>query len=324
MTTLAPAKLESQYNTLRRGAGLLESKRRVHLVNGPEAVEFLQGQVTNDVETLEPGLGCYALLLSTKGKILADLRIFMRDREELLLDTEPETTEVVVSNLTKYKIGRQVNVEDADRRVVSLIGPRSHDAFGKPLPKAEHAFTETELSGAKVLAVRTHLGVDVVYDRGDFANVQAALAERAERVSEESAEILRIEAGRPRYGHDMSEDNLPAEVGLEDRAVSFTKGCYVGQEPVARMHHRGHPNWHLRGLELSELAIPADRVIDQDKDVGTVTSACVSPALGPIALAILRREVEPGREVKVGLAAAAARVVELPFARAGNGTVGEP
>jgi folate-binding protein YgfZ len=132
-------------------------------------------------------------------------------------------------------------------------------------------------------------------------------------VEEQAAEIVRIESGRPRHGTDMTADNLPGEIGIEERAVSFTKGCYVGQEPVARMHYRGHPNRRLRGLRLSQQAAPGESLFKEEKEVGRVTSACVSPALGPIALAILRREVEPGGEVRVGDTGAVARVVELPF-----------
>ena len=111
----------------------------------------------------------------------------------------------------------------------------------------------------------------------------------------------------------MSADNLPGEVGLEQRAISFTKGCYVGQEPVARMHHRGHPNRHLRGLRLSVPAPPGATLEAGGKQVGAITSACVSPALGPIALALVRREVEPGAVIEVSSSNAAATVLELPF-----------
>ena len=113
----------------------------------------------------------------------------------------------------------------------------------------------------------------------------------------------------------MTEENLPGEAGIVDRAVSFTKGCYVGQEPVARMYHRGHPNRHLRGLLLAAPAEPGTSLWSADSEVGRVTSAGVSPALGPIALAMVRREVAPGDEVVVGAGGTPATVVELPFER---------
>jgi tRNA-modifying protein YgfZ len=119
----------------------------------------------------------------------------------------------------------------------------------------------------------------------------------------------------PRYGNDMTADNLPGELGLETRAVSFTKGCYVGQEPVARMHYKGHPNRHLRGIELPEPAAAGAPLYLGDKEVGAITSSCVSPLRGPIALALVRREVEPGAELDVGDGRLRSRVVELPFER---------
>jgi tRNA-modifying protein YgfZ len=152
--------------------------------------------------------------------------------------------------------------------------------------------------------------------RSESQRLLSALTARgAVPVSFAAAEIVRIESGRPRHGVDMTADNLPGEVGLDQRAVSFTKGCYVGQEPVARMHYRGHPNRLLRGLLLSEPARPQDQVMTGDREVGKVTSACISPVLGPIALAILRREVESSDEVLVGEPGAAANVIELPFPR---------
>jgi folate-binding protein YgfZ len=135
----------------------------------------------------------------------------------------------------------------------------------------------------------------------------------AHEVSPEAAEIVRIESGRPRHGVDMSEDNLPAEAGIVDRAVSFTKGCYVGQEPVARMHYKGHPNRHLRGLRLRQQAAPGTPLVHEGKEVGRVTSAALSPALGPIALALVRREVEPGDSVRAGMDGPDAVVEALPF-----------
>jgi folate-binding protein YgfZ len=135
-----------------------------------------------------------------------------------------------------------------------------------------------------------------------------------EEVSEESAECLRIESGRPRLGLDMDGDTIPQEAGINERAVSFTKGCYVGQETVARLHYKGKPNRHLRGVRLSEPVSPGDAILLDEKQVGTIGSACVSPRLGPIALALVRREASPGATVTVGgMGAAGGDLVELPF-----------
>jgi tRNA-modifying protein YgfZ len=151
--------------------------------------------------------------------------------------------------------------------------------------------------------VATLLGIDVICEPGTTLDV--------EPVSEEAAECVRIEAGRPRLGYDMDADTIPQEAGINDRAVSFTKGCYVGQETVARLHYRGKPNRHLRGLRLSEPAERGSEILLGERVVGRVGSTCVSPRLGPIALALVRREAEPGTTVEVE--GAAAKVVDVPF-----------
>ncbi len=125
--------------------------------------------------------------------------------------------------------------------------------------------------------------------------------------------MLRIEAGTPRFGAEMSAETMPAEAGIVERAVSFSKGCYIGQEPVARLHYKGRPNRHLRGLELSAPAAPGASLRLGEKEVGRIGSAALSPARGPIALAIVRREAEPGSELAVGEDGVTARVVDLPF-----------
>jgi tRNA-modifying protein YgfZ len=317
MAVQTPPELESHHRVLREGAGLLDRSARGKLdVAGPDALEYLQGQVTNDVEGLAPGEGCYAALLNPKGKILADMRVLVRARDELWLDTEAGALEALLSKLDMYRIGRRVELADRseERAILSLIGPGARAAAGVELPEREHAFIDAEVEGLPVVVAATDLGVDLVVDRNHLEAIRSALATRGVvPVSEAAAEIVRIESGRPRYGIDMTADNLPGEIGIEQRAVSFTKGCYVGQEPVARMHYRGHPNRRLRGLMLSEQAAPDERLFKEQKEIGRLTSACVSRALGPIALALLRREVEPGQEVRVGDAGVPARVVELPF-----------
>jgi folate-binding protein YgfZ len=160
--------------------------------------------------------------------------------------------------------------------------------------------------------VTTDLGIDVICDASRLNAVRGALG--VEEVAETAAECLRIEAGRPRLGLDMGGDTIPQEAGLNARAVSFTKGCYVGQETVARLHYKGKPNRHLRGMRLSEPASKGDPILASGKQVGAVGSACVSPVHGPIALAIVRREAGVGETVLVGEAEAPAEVVELPFA----------
>jgi tRNA-modifying protein YgfZ len=168
------------------------------------------------------------------------------------------------------------------------------------------------VEGAHGLYVATDLGVDVICDAARASEVRAALG--VEEVAEDAAECVRIESGRPRLGIDMDGDTIPEEAALNERAVSFTKGCYVGQETVARLHYKGKPNRRLRGLRLSEPASRGDAIVLDEKRVGTVGSACVSPSHGPIALAIVRREASPGDTVGVGEGRDRAEVVELPFA----------
>ena len=162
--------------------------------------------------------------------------------------------------------------------------------------------------------VGTEEGVDLVVAVDRAGRLWGRLiAAGAVEVDVAAAEILRIEAGRPRFGAEMSRETMPAEAGIVEAAVSFTKGCYIGQEPVARLHHRGRPNRHLRGLRLSAPVAGRRRPALGEKQVGRVGSACVSPALGPIALAVVRREAEPGAELVAGEDGVTARVVDLPF-----------
>jgi tRNA-modifying protein YgfZ len=305
------------YRILREEAGFVERGDRSCLdVTGPDAVEFLQGQVTNDVEALELGRGCYALLLNPKGRILADMRILMRSSEELWLDGDAYAMETVAANLQTYRIGRQVQISAApDRNVISVIGPKARALAALDPPPEEHAFTQGDAGGAQITAVTTDTGIDLLFDAAQSSSIEQILT-GIQPVSGDAAEVVRIERGRPRFGVDMSDENLPGELGLEERAVSFTKGCYVGQEPVARMHHRGHPNRHLRGLRLAQPGSSGDPVTSRNEDgadaeVGKVGSTAVSPRLGPIALALIRREVEVGAEVFVG--GGPAKVVRLPF-----------
>ena len=135
----------------------------------------------------------------------------------------------------------------------------------------------------------------------------------AVEVSPEAVEIVRVEAGVPRFGAEMDTATMPAEAGIVEDAVSFTKGCYIGQETVARLHYKGRPNRHLRGLKLSGAATPGAALRLGEKEVGTLGGAVVSPALGPIGLAIVRREAEPGAELTVGEDGVTAEVVALPF-----------
>jgi tRNA-modifying protein YgfZ len=298
------------YELATREVALIDrSERAKMLLAGAGAPEFLQGQVTNDVEALVPGEGCYAAFLNPKGKLRADVRVLALD-EGLWLDAEGYAKQVVDWVIDSFSVGLEVRREDLteSRAILSLVGPAAREWLDVAPPEREHA----HVAGEHGLYVATDLGVDVICEDAD--SLRAALG--VEEVPLEVAEVLRVESGRPRMGLDMDNATIPQEAGLNERAVSFSKGCYVGQETVARLHYRGKPNRHLRGLVLTEPAERGDQlVLAGGKQVGTVGSACVSPALGPIALALVRREAAPGDEVLVGVAGTPARVVELPFDR---------
>ncbi len=312
----ATVELDAQYRQLREECGLLDRSGRGKLaVSGPDAAEYLQGQLTNDVEALEPGEGCYAALLDRKGHMQADMRVLRPAAEELWLDTEPEGLEAARKHLQMYKIGREVEVADvtAEREILSLIGPRAVEVAGTAaLP--EHSCERATVAGVDCLAAGTAGGIDLIAATGDAGRLrEALLAAGAVEVGAEAAEILRIEAGIPRFGAEMGAETLPAEAGIVDAAVSFTKGCYIGQETVARLHYKGRPNRNLRGLRLSGAAAAGASLRLDGREVGAVGAACVSPALGPIALAIVRREAQTGDELAVGEDGVTARVVDLPF-----------
>jgi tRNA-modifying protein YgfZ len=301
----------SEYELLTESVGLVDrSARGKLLLEGSEAVDFLQGQVTNDIEALESGKGCYAALLDHKGKLRSDMRV-LRGDGWVWMDTEPLGLAALKKTCQMYSLGRDVRFEDvtADRAILSLIGPAARERLEVVPPVGEHGFVE----GEHGLHVSTDLGVDVICPAAAVQEVREALA--LEPASEETADCLRIESGRPRYGLDMDGQTIPEEAGLNERAVSFTKGCYIGQETVARLHYKGRPNRRLRGLRLSTPAVPGDDVLLGGKRVGSVGSTCVSPVLGPIALGVIRREASPGDTVLVGEAAAPAELVELPFER---------
>jgi folate-binding protein YgfZ len=298
-----------EYERLREGAGLVDrSDRGKLLLTGSEAAEYLQGQVTNDVEALAPGQGCYAALLTHKGKVVADMRI-LRGPDWLLIDTEPHALAALARNVDMYSIGRDVQLRDvtAERAILSLVGPGARAEIEAQPPRDENAWVE----GEHGLYVTTDLGVDIICAVDQAAAVRSALG--VEPVSPEAAELARIESGRPRHGIDFDADTIPQEAGLNERAVSFGKGCYVGQETVARLHYKGKPNRHLRGLKLSEPGQRGDAVMLGEREVGRIGSTAVSPVHGPIALALIRREAAPGAEVAVGEGGTRAVVVEVPF-----------
>jgi tRNA-modifying protein YgfZ len=338
--------LVSEYATLTERCGLVDRSERGKLaLSGSGAVEFLNGQVTNELVGLGPGDGCYAAFLTHKGKMLGDLRILAvaapRDEPslagvgpgeldgdadgplELLLDTERIALQALFDMIRRFKVGYEVELHKRtlERALLSLIGPdadgvaaRAFELEGASLPVREGCHVPASLARTPIRLIRTNVGIDVLLDSSATEALRGALeAAGAVGASEAAAEIVRVERGRPRYGVDLDESTIPQEAGLNERAVSFTKGCYVGQETVARLHYRGKPNRHLRGLRLSEPVEPGAALTLGERPVGSLGSCVLSPRLGPIGLALVRREAEPEATVFVGEQGAVAVVVELPF-----------
>jgi folate-binding protein YgfZ len=278
------------------------SERGKLALTGPEAKAFLQGLVSNDVESLTPGHGCYAAVLTPKGKMLGDLRVLDLG-DELLLDCERVALQGIFNVLWRGRVG--MNVEIHKRTVqmglLSIVELRVAGA-------QEHDNVRTEIAGRSVIAVTTDVGTDVFCWAEDLDAVRAEFPPG----DEAQLEVLRVEAGRPRYGIDLDDSVIPQEAGLNERAVSFTKGCYVGQETVARLHYKGKPNRHLRGLQLTAPAQPGAEIRLGEKVVGRLGSVVESPRHGPIALAIVRREAAPGDVVTVD-GQAPATLIQLPF-----------
>lgn len=314
--TTTPHELDAD-RVVHESCGLLDRSERGKLAfNGGEATAFLQGQVTNDVEALTPGDGCYAALLSPKGKMLGDLRI-LDAGDELLLDTERAALQGVFNVLNRTRVGfdAELHKRTLQRGLLSLVGPDARRVAGdaaEALPDTEHAHAIAELGGIAARLVVTDVGIDLLCEADDTAALAAVLTARgAVPIAEGAAEVLRVEHGRPRYGVELDDATIPQEAGLNERAVSFTKGCYVGQETVARLHWKGKPNRHLRGLRLSAPVEPGTELTLEGKVVGRLGSVVRSPQHGTIALALVRREAEPGVTLTAG--AATAGVVELPF-----------
>src|SRR5215207_2364112 len=303
MVTLARTSTDA-YRAMTEGCAVVDRSERGKLaLTGAEAKEFLHGQVTNDVEGLEPGTGCYAAFLTHKGKMLGDLRI-LDAGDELLLDCERGVLQDLFTMIRRFKLGRDVELHKRtlESGLLSLIGPDARRVAGAgDLPDTEHAHRAGRIGGAAVRLIATDLGVDVLCAAEDAEPVAAALiAAGAVPAGEDAAEVRRVETGRPRYGVDLDAGVIPQEAGLNERAVSFEKGCYVGQETVARLHFRGKPNRHLRGLRLSGPADSGTPLRLGEREVGRLASVVESPRHGPIALALVRREAQPGDTLAVG------------------------
>jgi len=323
---------------LNQRAGVLDLSFRGRLcLTGADRLRFLHGQVTNDVKKLQAGEGCYAALVSSKGRMESDLNVYSLD-EELLLDFEPGMNEKVTSRLKRYIVSDDVEIVEVGSiyGLLSIQGPQAEGVVRKlgsiqDLPTQPFRISKIvdPVHGELYLANQPRLGT-----RGyDFyvpvegmralseELIAAAKALQGNACGWEAFEIARIEAGIPRFGLDMDEKNLPQECGIESRAVSYTKGCYIGQEVLNRIHTMGHVNREFRGLllssDLKELPVKGERLLHAGKEVGWTTSAAHSPMLkATIALGYVHREANSiGTELvlRTRQGESGARVVSLPF-----------
>jgi folate-binding protein YgfZ len=340
---LAYGSVAAEYEALHTQAALFDRSHRGRLqVFGERAAEMVAGLVTNDVSGLSPGQGCYAAALTAKGKIVADVRVFVEEGS-VLTDAPPRAAEAWASMVKKYVNPRLAPHADvtATLRDIGIFGANARHVMsaitGVPSPAlstlAPYAHVTVDLDGVRAIVTSVpELGVEgfelILPSEAFPAMWQRAMDVGATPAGLEAWEIARVEAGRPEWGIEMDDSTIPQEANFDElHAISYTKGCYVGQETVARVHFRGHVNRHLRGVRTEGTdPVPRGATLHDDTgtQVGDVRSAVRSPMLGGIGLAMIRREVEPGaslvaRWTEAGAAEGALAerkvdVVALPFA----------
>jgi folate-binding protein YgfZ len=329
---VSPEDIAREYGALRGGAMLVDRSARTRATfTGVKSADVLTGLVTNDVLALSPGTGQYAAALSPKGKIIADLRIFAREGD-FLVDVPPRAADGWWGMIRKYvnpRLSRYVDIT-ATQRDIGVFGARARALVSRVTGigverlegLAPYANRPVPSGSDPVLVVRVpDLGLEGYELIGPVEAVEAlwtALADAgATPASAETFDIARIEAGRPEWGIDIDDTTLAQEANLDELgAISYTKGCYTGQETVARVHFRGHVNRLLRGLRFGDTPLPARGATLADADgraVGDVRSVTVSPRLGGIALAMIRREIDPGARLTATPSDAVGIVAALPF-----------
>ena len=304
--------MTAEYTAVRDGgAGLIElSDRGLIRVTGSEATMFLNGLVTNDVKSLAANRWVAAAFPTVQGRLIGAVRI-ARVKDELLIVTERASHDAVLKTISRFTMAGDFKVADLtdETAVLSVQGKQAGEVVGKVFKTIVTDLARngvSEIEGVTIIRATDtgEDGFDLVCDGARAGELKQALREAgATPVSQETFEILRIEAGIARFGVDMDESNVIPETNLDD-AVSFTKGCYVGQEIIVRIKHRGHPAKKLVGLK-------ADRQLQRG---ASITSAAVSPKAGNIGLGYVRYEsIEPGTQVDVD--GVSATVTELPFIR---------
>jgi tRNA-modifying protein YgfZ len=332
--------LADDYHALRHSAGIVDRSTRGRLVvTGVDRRSYLQGLLTNDIAALAAGTGCYAAYLTAQGRMIADMRVFDTG-DDLLVDMDGQLADAIADRWSRFIFSEDVQIrnDSAATSQVGVFGPQSAHVLARVLADSsaggdqlEETFRSLPLNAnrsysfsgfrASVL-VSEEIGVrgfEIVI----AASVKTSLLESlrtagAIEVGPDAAEVCRVEGGRPLFHVDMDEDTIPLEAGIEDRAISLTKGCYVGQEVIIRVLHRGHGRVARRlvGIALERgVRVPSrgDQIVASGRDIGSITSAVDSPALGyPIALGYVHRDFQqPGTSLTV--ADGVGSVTLLPF-----------
>lgn len=340
----------SGYDAARSTAVVVDRSAEGRLrLTGADRVAWLQGLVTNDVAALQPGQGCYAAYLTPQGRMISDLRI-LATREALLLDVPTVARAAVAARFEQFIITEDVVVEDVTARVgrLAVHGPASPAVVARALDVppgglaglAEHQHVDVEFQDAPVIVAGCRAlggpGFDIYCAADRVTDVAARLfACGARDLSADAWDTLRIEAGLPLFGVDMDTDTIPLEAGLEASAISQTKGCYVGQEVVIRILHRGGGRvvrrlvaWSADGEAGSDTAVPVagTPIVVAGKDVGRVTSAAWSPSLRRIVgLGYAHRDhTAPGTKLTIGIEPPVAVTVATPPLVAMPGGTGSP
>lgn len=338
--------LQTDYRALREAAGVVDRSSRGRItVAGADRRSYLQGLLSNDIAALVEGSGCYATYLTAQGRMIADMRVFDTGRS-LLVDVDGTLAESIAARWSQFVFSEDVQISNDSTSTVEMgvYGPASARVVASVIAAEDQAkagsIEETlralplyanrawAVQGAQVFVLASdEIGVGG-FDLVVPADAHSDILEQLRRsggisVGNAAVEMCRIEGGRPLFGVDMSEETIPLEAGIENRAISLTKGCYVGQEVIIRVLHRGHGRVvrKLVGLALDPGAVvPAagEKITGGDREIGSITSAVESPTLGrPIALGYVHRDfVHPGTAVTVEGKVATVR--QLPFVPLGN------
>jgi len=331
--TMIPAVSAAAYDAARHRAAFLDRSHRGRIVvSGAERASYLQGLLTNDIVALKAGRGCYTAYLTAQGRMIADLYAYELGHVMLLAMTGG-VKDAVMAKLDQFIFSEDVQLGDvtdtfaqiaivgpeAAASVASIVSGVGEDALRE---MAEHANARGEWAGGAAIVTRVtdigEPGFELYVDRAQSGALKETLVNAGVvELDAATAEAVRVESGAPLFGRDMDEETIPLEAGIEARAISFSKGCYVGQEVIIRVLHRGHGRV---ARKLVGLTVDGDRVPEAgstirsgDREIGHVTSSTASPALQrPIALGYVHRDfVEPGTTVTVG--DQGATVTALPF-----------